>query len=426
MFRGIHDTKTLTSDFAGMKNGRNSFCLHKNYNVFFYPFPFVTQTVSKYKHIVMFMTTRDLTLVNLILPSKFYRGNRHDSTGGIVSCDSLEYKCGQTGRSYDPCIDYSKVSESIDGMLAIAAEDASELKSSFESYSSYLNYFRTYKDSGKNIGVPEIVLHPRMDKSDITETITDFGTWYKSNKNSFNYIYLHVMSSNNVQIKKLMNEFMSESGLDLGDDMPYHLKVNKKTGFFQIDEFSDNQSELVSFGSSVRSTQFKEKPVIKGIKDTYPLADTVPGQLTLYFTIDGTIHLKPEEMEYLKRFSSNTMNNSMRIETRDKKFKNEIRVFKINNKFYALDLTDKGLSMMNEYKDSPNQTISDKPINYEASFYEATRNILSNKPIQFKYTLSDTPARDINGLLQHHAQKKGLLGASRRRTLRRSRLLKAR
>jgi hypothetical protein len=308
-------------------------------------------------------------------------------------------------------------------MLAIETEDANELKGKFESYSSYSNYFRTYKDSGKNIGVPEFILHPRMDKSDRTETITDFGTWYKSNRNSFNYNYLHVMPSNNAQMKKFMDEFASEDGLDLGDDMPYHLKVNKNNGFFQIDEFSDNQSELVSYGTLVDPTQFKEKPVIKGIKDTYPLADKVPGKVTIYFAIDGTVALDPEAGDYLKRFSLKSV--LMTIETRDKKLQEEIQVFKINNKLYALDLTDRGLSMRDTYK-VKHEVIRDKPINYEASFYEAIRIKVSDAPITFKHILSDTPARDINGILQYYAQKKGLLGASRRRTLRRSRLLKAR
>ena len=124
LFRGMNTTATLTSDFAGMPVDDKKFCLHENYNVFFYPFPFVAGTVAAYQYTVIYVTTQDLKLVNLILPSKFNRESRKTKTGGIVSCDDTENECDVSGRDYDPCVDYTKVPKDVSGMIAIAKADA--------------------------------------------------------------------------------------------------------------------------------------------------------------------------------------------------------------------------------------------------------------------------------------------------------------
>jgi hypothetical protein len=289
LFRGMHSTETLTSDFAGkFENGK--FCIHENYNVFFYPFPFVATVLMEYEYTVIYVTIRDLKLVNLILPSKFNRQiefidtgdefieSEFTTTGGIVRCDKIEDKCGVRGRYFDPCVDYTKVSGDISGMIAIHKHDAEALGEAFstEPHRDLTKYFATYKDSRNVVGVPELILHPRIDKTERTETIADFKPWYHANKSSFNYNYLHVISSTNLKVMKdLMDEFMSEGGLDLGDDNPYHLKVNKKTGFFQIEELSDNRSELIA-------------PNLK------PTADMVFTQASLYLNAAETMQAAKE------------------------------------------------------------------------------------------------------------------------------------
>jgi hypothetical protein len=88
----------------------------------------------------------------------------------------------------------------------------------------------------------------------------------------------HVISSTNLKaMKDLMDEFMSEGGLDLGDDNPYHLKVNKKTGFFQIEEFSNNRSELIAPNLAIK-----------------PTADMVFTQASLYLNATETMQAAKE------------------------------------------------------------------------------------------------------------------------------------
>jgi hypothetical protein len=265
LFRGINSTAAITSDFAGMLKGEK-FCLHENYNVFFYPFPFISNTVATYPYMAIYVTMRDLKLINLVLPSKFNRGHGNAETGGIVACNNIKLGCNNTqGRDYDPCIDYRQVPNDISGMVAIANADANKLKTDRigkQITQQYGNkYFTTYKDARNIVGVPEFILHPLADKTERTEAIPDFKPWYHANKGNFNYNYLHVMSNDYKPIQDLMDTFMSEGGLDLGDSQPYHLKMNKKNGLFQIVEFSNNHDDLIAPDFSIQTTELIRSPL---------------------------------------------------------------------------------------------------------------------------------------------------------------------
>jgi hypothetical protein len=437
LFRGFDDTSTLTSDFAGIPNGE-TFCIRPNFNVFFYPFPFVSGSVKIFRYITIYITTRDLKLVNLILPSKFNRQNRETGTGGVISCNKIEVGCGVEGRVFDPCIDYTKVSQDVTGMLAIAKADAETLRSARSIFQNWVNkYFTTYKDSRGLVGVPEFILHPRMDKTVRTEKITDFQPWYRANRNDFNYIYLHVMLADPKNMERLMDEFMSEDGLDLGDEEPYHLKLNKKTGFFQIDEFSNNQSELIPPNLAVKpgaDMVLTQKKIYRMMSDKYPKADTIPGNLNHYQMGNERVGIGEGAYNWLLSFADSGKFFFMGTVTGYGKRGNvETLIYNINNKKYGFFLTPTGEDIKikalatKDKKVTPYSIVIEHPMNYQISAYE-----LKSDPVKYNvYTIinRNAPARDINGLLQYYAQKNGLLGASRRRalgrTLRRSRLLKS-
>lgn len=432
LFRGMHNPATLTADFAGMLVD-DKFCLNENYNVFFYPFPFVSGSVAPYRYMVIYVTTRDLNLVNLIIPSKFNRQSRQRETGGIVSCDKLPAQCGFTGREYDPCVDYTKVPKNTSGMIAIAKADAANLRSQKLVFKNWQNkYFMTYKDSRNLVGVPELILHPRVDKTPLTETIPDFESWYRANKQGFNYIYLHVMISEPGGVQRLMDDFMSEDGLDLGDDEMYHLKVNKRTGFFQVAEFSNNRSELLSPGSSLKPTGdmvLKQKNIYKMISDKYPEADTIPlGTNTYYTESDSSeasdiVALFPGPESKLSKFFDHPRTiDFVEIPQHDEIFRD---IYYINGKRYVFLPTpvgreiEKQASLTNDPSFFTERGFLEKhPINRQISAYELMSVAGRNVP-------SDTPARDINGIIQYYDQKEKLLGSSRRTTLRRK-LLKSR
>lgn len=456
LFRGLHDTSTLTSDFAGMPN-EGSFCLYENFNVFFYPFPFVSASVSSYKYTTIYVTTRDLKLVNLILPSKFNRGNKGPGKGGIVSCDKKPVACNKAGREYDPCVDYTKVPQDVSGMIAIAKADADSLRRKSRTiFKNWVNkYFTTYTDSRGLIGVPEFILHPRMDKTSRTEKIDDFEPWYRANKNDFIYHYLHVMSSNPEALQQLMDTFMSEDGLDLGDENPYHLKVNKKTGFFQIDEFSNNQSELISPTLStlpvddmvlkqqnirtaiphgtisptlstppVHDMVLTQKNMHETIPSEYLNADTIPYGTNSYST-KAEFNMPAETVDIhgaaqtglLKHLDDGVAREFISVPLRPVVLHN---VYVIGGKKYVFLPTPAGREIekqatINNDKSffRPQGFVEKHPINRNISAYE----VLS---IDGKNVPSEQPATHINGIIKYYAEKAGLLGASRRRTRRRT------
>jgi hypothetical protein len=403
--------------------------MHENYNVFFYPFPFISGAVDAYQYTVIYVTMRDLKLVNLILPSKFNREDKKTKTGGIVSCDKIKDKCGVSGRDYDPCVDYTKVPKDVSGMIAISKTDAETLNLTKSYFRQWVNkYFTTYKDSRNVVGVPEFILHPRIDKIPQTETIGDFKKWYSSNKSKCNYNYLHIMPSDPNGVQGLMDDFMSECGLDLGDDEPYHLKINKKTGFFQIEEFSNNRSELIAPNLALKPTAdmvLKQKSLYKTISDKYPKADTIPAFLNTYYVNKDHVALNQGAYTWLTKF----MDGDTEHKTVTKPPLNVRQlIYNIDGKKYIFQLTPAGREINDRALLTNNppflsKEVTGHPVNSEISAYEVFAKNPSSSDTS--YTVSVEPARHINGLLQYYAQNKGSPDASRSTTLRR-RLLKSR
>lgn len=422
LFRGVHNVTTLTSDFAGIPTDAG-FCLHKNFNVFFYPFPFVSNTISDYKYHVMHVTMRDLKLVNLISPSKFNRQDKSSNIGGITTCDRIPKTCGVSGRNYDPCVDYSKVSGDVSGMLAIAKADAKTLKTKREPYERWINkYFITYKDSRDIIGVPELILHPRMDKTERTEKIVDFESWYHSNKSALNYNYLHVMPYEVDSIQNLMDDFLSKDGLDLGDDTNYHLKINKNTGFFQIDEFSNNQSELISpTANLIPGTEMtlKHQNIYESvIEKKFPKVDRVPPMLTAYNKRLKAIEINSyPAMDQLTLYETGFEPLIVGTVVDGDSEESGVIANKIEGKHYGFLLTPKGKEILKNAIASKDRSVTKvekvekHPLNNEVSAYYLTQI----GPTKFKV---NEPALHINGILYEYAKKQKLIGASRRRTLR--------
>ena len=445
LFRGFDNTSTLTADFGGILNGEN-FCLRENFNVFFYPFPFVSSTIKMFKYATIYVTSRDLTLLNLILPSKYNRGHRGPGMGGIISCNNINIGCNVVGYPYDPCIDYTKVPQDVTGMLAIAQTDAEKLRYSRAIFKNWINkYFATYKDSRGLIGVPEFILHPRMDKTARTEKIDDFEPWYRANKNDFNYNYLHVMEYNPSSVQALMDEFMSERGLDLGDEAPYHMKLNKKTGFFQIDEFSNNQSELISpdlavnptadmvftradiYDKTAHPTPHSSSKPIPPITLVNSNPNTAPAILTVYNKNTKTVEFVDEFVEMLSVF----LNKKVRVKPATIKGENgeptTIDMYIIYNKPYTFALTPAGKEIERHAYETKDEKflpdapagVTGHPINGEIAGYEVTFKKDPDNP-NIRAIVSDTPSTDMSKTLTHLAYSEGLIGASRRRTRRRT------
>jgi len=261
LFRSTNSVSDLTKDFAGLPQPGNSYCLFPNFNVFFYPYPFVSESVNKYDYTCIFVLKNDVKLINLIGPSPYTRKDRLEGKGGIVSCDKVDFKgCTTYGKAYDPCINFEKVKDNdIVGMIAIAQEDAKTLKKLLSDMTNnnnnnntkrnhrdvyYNTYYKLYKDARQLIGVPEIILYPRKEiiQDSYTETIEEFSDWVIDNVDSFNYSLFHMVRGSN-ELHVVIERLTSEEGFELFD-INYKVAINKETGFFQLLNFTDKSIPL--------------------------------------------------------------------------------------------------------------------------------------------------------------------------------------
>ena len=174
LFRSIKKKSLLNNDYCGIKKvndskseneydeeeDTSSYCLHKNHNVFFYPYPGYSYNYGDDEgNLTIFVVKRDLKLVNLLLPSKYSRGDRY-TLSFLKSCNKIEksFCDGLQGNSFDPCLTkhFLETNPDINGMYAIAGIDTSKhyMKYNFLQDYSLLNRDRD------NIGIPEIILYP--------------------------------------------------------------------------------------------------------------------------------------------------------------------------------------------------------------------------------------------------------------------------
>ena len=154
------------NDFCGVKSSEDesdgeTYCLHKNMNVYFYPYPAYYEEEFK-----IFVVERTLKIVNLIYPSYLsYRdmeGNNHKhefmNNSNIVEPNFCsKYK----GRSYDISflIDFLRVNRDIAGYIGLVAMDIEGHEDKYE----YLNnYSLFHQDVTGKKGIPEIVLYPKQ------------------------------------------------------------------------------------------------------------------------------------------------------------------------------------------------------------------------------------------------------------------------
>ena len=350
LFRGINSVKDLVSDYAGILEEEDIqvFCLNQNYNVFFYPYPFIADTVAKYNIIGFFVTTRDLTILKLVSPSKFSRNDRYQNKGGIISCDKVPEACGAEGREYDPCIDFSKVPKDVSGMVAIAGQDARTLDRSKSLYRSYFNkYFTTFKDSKNRVGVPEIILHPRLDKKERTEQILDFEPWYKKNSKDLNFQHLKLLTNTKLEIETTIDDLLSDEGADMQGTI-YHAKINKQTGFFQIVELSDTFAVAEqAFSVKYPEAQLQRKHMMKVLPDL----STITPERTL---LPGLISFNREYiLGWTGRYEASVpifRHDKLDLIRKYMDMKSYTNVF-INSKWYGLGVinTDGSISRENRY-----------------------------------------------------------------------------
>jgi hypothetical protein len=164
--------KRSLNDTRGVPLDDGTRCIIPNYNVFFYPNPFViklalgkwlkTEDLGEYVHV--YILTHDIKVLKLIKPSKYSRGHKKTKRNFIKTCSTVPKGCMPNSLSrYDPCLSDTIISKYpyVVGIMGIPAADSKDLKKSLKKTSKRIKNFLKMTDDSLGVhGIPELVLHP--------------------------------------------------------------------------------------------------------------------------------------------------------------------------------------------------------------------------------------------------------------------------
>ena len=269
LFRGVFSSRDRKTDLYGLRDpyDRGKYTLSEQYEVFFYPFPFIDQTVdSGYDVVITYVLTHDVRIACLISPTPHIRADKSESgrNRALTTCDQVV----MDGRAYDPCFQTEFVRENPDvlGMIAIANADRDRLhywfktKGVVEFVSQYASLYEDNSKNGKIGGIPEIILYPLNGRRHNVRLDVPSSPIEELKFRGDNCIYseYHVMfgKSSSVDFTKYINDLLSEGGYNTGTRV-LRAQIDKTTGFY-VDPslYSGNPSNLLL--PSQRSQLFPE------------------------------------------------------------------------------------------------------------------------------------------------------------------------
>lgn len=242
LFRGLN-SPNLEMDFLGPRenlSGENSYHCYPNFYVYFYPYPFVSDTISNFSNMVMYYLTTDVEVVLGVLPSENMRNDRHKENY-LFSCIDKEISSKFEGREYDACFDegFLRKNPKTSGIFTISPTDG-EAHVSFSltpKHKQLSKFFHFNQTVEADIGVAEIMLHPlrnRVQKEVITtfEENENIYNYIKKNESLFNYKPFYTTKHRQFAADQLytdVTKMLSPEGFDLGDGKICHLVTDPKT-----------------------------------------------------------------------------------------------------------------------------------------------------------------------------------------------------
>jgi hypothetical protein len=286
LFRGIYaDVMNAKYDDVmgiGSRDNIHKRCITPNFQVYFYPYPYVVATISDISGLdtmMVYVTTQDIEIVCLVNPSQYTREST--DTNIIQRCKDIQpYGCGLQGKAGDSCLtrDYMTAFPDVTGMLAIAATDAREqegiLSETNQSFSTYRRYAgiqygmitdaRNEKEGWSKVpnAVPEIVLTPfnrALKEPYVDEYDISYDAFVSKFSDVLNYREFATLSradGDESEVEEFMNQILSKDGYN-----GYHVAIDRQTGFYRVKELSD---PFDSTGAMVRWNEpefvFKRTP----------------------------------------------------------------------------------------------------------------------------------------------------------------------
>lgn len=313
LFRGInYDTAsnymTIFNDLVGFP-GSQYYKIDPNMNVFFYPVPYVSDSVKIYDIHILYITQYDIELLLLVEPSDMSRSNKETSKYKDIftTCTNLglKNKCGQDMNPNDPCFTYDMLKQfpQIDGYIGIAEQDTELLTKKYKDM--LLKYENTDKikqiipsivsNSRGVISIPEIVIHPLRFRYDECYLIPErfYGPervikYCINNRAQYNFFPLLYFSNNCIY-----------TFTDLKDRSKIDNFINKNNqyqkGLPKLYEYIDNTlNKMFNKGYLVNNTIFR----------TY--VDTRTGFYRIFINRDTNIKRNNTRKKILRNFKDDT------------------------------------------------------------------------------------------------------------------------
>ena len=286
LFRGIDlltdkpHPEYIFTDLFGPQDKDGYYCIDSHENKFFYPAPFVSDSVARFALHGIYHTNYDLELVLMLKPSK---NTRNKSTGAYLRCDEISEKdqCGKRRNNYDPCLSPQLLKEypHIQGFIAIAQKDnifrKGQLSSFFKDVPQAIDFVRPFiVTDNRNIqSIPEIVLfpfharpstileksvlHPRAVPNQIEYAIANraklnyFPLLYVTEKGFYSFKELlnpdklqelsmtereNINFDSNITFNmlKILNAALDSKGFFIGT-IPYKFTIDVRTGYYVLD-----------------------------------------------------------------------------------------------------------------------------------------------------------------------------------------------
>lgn len=295
LFRGINTNtdrphpEYIFTDLFGMQDEDGYYCVDPHENKFFYPAPFVSDSVHRYAIHMVFHTNYDLEVVLLLNPSEHSRSKRGTVESSVLRCSDISKKdaCGKERQTYDPCLSPLIVQEfpHIQGYIAIAEKDTRvfqkwQIPSFMRNTPEALEFVRPFIVSDRRgmQGIPEIVLFPFHVRPEDYEqslihprAVSEYPipeqqyAWAIRNRALLNYFPLAFVTEKDIygykdllepaRIKELsasqrdninfdsplvtnmirfMNAGLQKNGLYISN-IPYTFSIDLRTGFYVVD-----------------------------------------------------------------------------------------------------------------------------------------------------------------------------------------------
>jgi len=169
-------TETPDNDLRGVPLGDGTRCLAPNFNVFFFPNPFMWKmALEKWTKkeltnplMCIYVLIKDVKVISLVDPSKYARTTKNEPRTFITKCSKVSQGClPRKGNPYDPCFSKTIIKNFPDivGMQAVSFMDGLKTKRYLNRHKNKTQKLKKYihfaEDSAKvHPSPPELILHP--------------------------------------------------------------------------------------------------------------------------------------------------------------------------------------------------------------------------------------------------------------------------